>query len=85
MYKCFNCGCEFEEPYYVLAGWFYGVGARNNDPQIAVCPNCEMDEFEEVLEDDDSEFIWVEVSPGKWSEMTEEEHELFLKGIDKND
>lgn len=52
MFKCMNCGCEFEE----LAHWtedrgeYWGVPCRED---MYGCPNCYDDAVEEISEDDE--------------------------------
>lgn len=58
MYRCWNCGCRFEDPDYTEICWedFYGVSGMFERPTYGVipqCPYCESDEIEETYEEDD--------------------------------
>ena len=56
MYKCRECGCEFDEPrtYYENHGFTYGPSER-----FTVCPHCDSCDWDDAniveaeLEDDE--------------------------------
>ena len=54
MYRCNDCGREFEEPasYDDYRGEFWGQPVSE---RIAVCPFCESGDFDEIKEDSDDE------------------------------
>lgn len=61
MYRCWNCGCRFEEPDYIeyYAEDYFGVGSLFNDKHtitIRECPSCESDQIEEGFEEDLDEY-----------------------------
>jgi DNA-directed RNA polymerase subunit RPC12/RpoP len=54
MYKCNECGHEFDEPerWDEMRGEFWGVMAYET---MAGCPRCYSTDFDEISEDDDDE------------------------------
>lgn len=61
MFKCFNCGKQFDEPKELQTTYesYYGVSdnfGNSTSITLKVCPHCEcdlIDEMEEVVEDED--------------------------------
>lgn len=51
MYKCNDCGYEFEHPgsYQENMGEFWGMPAYET---VYVCPDCRSDDYEEIEEED---------------------------------
>ena len=55
MFRCNNCGCEFEE----LAYWEESRGEYWGTPcseRMCGCPNCYDDDIDEIREDDEDEY-----------------------------
>lgn len=61
MYKCWNCEAIFEEPVYKK--FTYEDDAWGHIADIsyteAYCPKCGDEEFEEWIEEEEDEFIWI--------------------------
>lgn len=61
MFRCFNCGKQFDEPKELQTTYesYYGVSDNFGNSTIItlkVCPHCEcdiIDEMEEAVEDED--------------------------------
>lgn len=51
MYRCNDCGCEFEEPKEIKEnmGEFWGMPAYET---WYVCPNCNDNDYEEMEDDE---------------------------------
>ena len=60
MYKCNNCGCEFDDPIVIKTSYesYFGVGGlfpNHNYLEYLACPCCKDDDFEEVYEYEEEE------------------------------
>lgn len=60
MYKCIDCGREFDEPESETVAWedYYGVSSMFPDRHygyITVCPFCGSEEFDEIEEEEEDE------------------------------
>jgi len=54
MYRCPDCGLEFETPVRVreCIGEFWGAPAYE---EYSTCPRCECEHYEEIKDDDEDE------------------------------
>lgn len=58
MFKCLNCGHEFEEPKVLHTTYeiYYGLDMPSHTPlTLYVCPCCGCDEIEEIEDDYEDE------------------------------
>lgn len=60
MYKCWNCGQEFDEPASRNESYesYYGVGSWFPDHHyftFVSCPFCDSEDFEEVEDEEEDE------------------------------
>lgn len=60
MWKCLNCGYEFEEPSWQWTSYeaYYGVSSlfgNSTSLTLLVCPNCESDDIDEYNEEEEEE------------------------------
>lgn len=60
MYKCSDCGCEFDDPIEIRTSYenYFGVGGlfpNHNYMTYQACPCCHSEDFEEVYEYEEDE------------------------------
>ena len=61
MWRCDNCGAEFEEPAVeeICMEDYFGVGSLFRDrhyKNITVCPNCRSEDIDEFFDDEDDDY-----------------------------